>query len=401
MAPVHAIRVGFGLFGVFWGSWAVAALDVQAFLGVSDTGIGVLVAATVIGTSVANVVGGTLTERIGVGRSLAVALALWSASVVPLAVVRSPGWWMAGFLVAVAAGGLFDVVLNIASTGALAHRPGRLLRVHAAYNSGAVVGAALTGALLAAGWSWRWSFAVVALGAAVVAVPVARRRRHGPAHVPSEHVTLRHAAVELRRSRLVPLAAVFALGAMVEGGIGTFGVLYLRDRLDVAVLAGAGAYVAGQALAAATRVALGSAAADRVLTGRGATPARVGLAVASVGLLLEAATDLAGVAAVGLAIGAVGVTAYWPLLSAIANGASDRPGLAVGGVSAAGYLGFLAGPPVVGAVADGAGLRAGVLVLAVTAAAAAAVPLRTIGRPSRRRSVTRERSPTAEPWAER
>lgn len=379
MWGVLGVRLGFCLFGIFWGTWAVAALDIQDFLGLSATGLGVLVATTVIGTSVANIVGGTLTERLGVGRATAFALALWGASVVPLAALRSPGWWMAAFLVAVAAGGLFDVVLNIASAGALAEHPGRLLRVHASYNTGALLGAALTGGLLAAGWSWRWPLVAVTVGAAVLAVHVARRRRHAPVHhgPPAEHATLRRAALELRRSRLIPLALVFALGAMVEGGIGTFGVLYLRQRLDVAVLAGAGAYVVGQSLATATRWLLGSeAAAGRLSGGGGTRPARIGLLVAAAGLTLEAATDLSVVAAIGLAIAAVGIATYWPLLSAVANRASDRPGLAVGGVSAAGYLGFLAGPPVVGAVADGAGLRAGVLALAAAGAAAASVSLR-------------------------
>ncbi len=62
------------------------------------------------------------------------------------------------------------------------------------------------------------------------------------------HASLHEAIVELRRGAgwsASPWCS--SLGAMVEGGIGTFGVLYLRDRLDVAVLAGAGAYVLGQA----------------------------------------------------------------------------------------------------------------------------------------------------------
>lgn len=377
---MRAVRFGFVLFGAFWGTWAVAALDIQRFLELSDTGLGLLVAVTVVGTSVANVVGGTLTERIGVGPATALALGAWAAAVLPLALVQHRIGWMVAFLATVAVGGLLDVVLNIASTGVLVDRPGRLLRVHASYNVGAVAGAAATGALLAAGWSWRWTLLAVSAASAIVAVPVARRRRHlQPGSATGAHVTMRDALGEVRRSRLVPLAVVFALGALVEGGIGTFGVLYLRDRLDVAVLAGAGAYVAGQALAAVARATLGSVGASNLLAGGGGSlPARVGLLTAAVGLALEAATDLAPVAAVGLALAAVGITTYWPMLSAVAMRASDRPGLAVGGVSASGYLGFLAGPPVVGAVADGAGLRAGVLVLAVAAAAAAAVPVRTL-----------------------
>jgi MFS family permease len=378
------VRLGFALFGVFWGTWAVAALDVQRFLGLSNAELGFLVAATVVGTSATNVIGGTLAERRGLAPAITFALAVWGPLVLLIAAVGHEATWMATFLVAVAAGGLLDVVLNVGSTELLVGRPGRLLRAHATYNVGTVAGAAITGAVLALEWSWRWSFAVAGIGSIVLAAFV----RWRPGDLPAEpspagaHVTLRDAAAELRRSRLGGLAVMFALGAMVEGGIGTFGVLYLRDRLEVAVLAGAGAYVVGQSLATVTRLSLGTAASEHRLAGTSA--ARLGLAVASAGLALEAATDLPGVAAVGLAIASIGVATYWPLLTAVASGASDRPGLAVGGVSAAGYLGFLAGPPLVGAVAEGAGLRAGVLVLALAGAAAASIPLRTMGRPPRR-----------------
>ena len=375
------VRLGFAVFGMFWGTWAVAALDIQEFLELSSSGLGLLVAATVVGTSVANVIGGALTERIGVGRAAALSLVLWAATLVPLAAVRASGAWMASFLLAVAAGGLLDVVLNIASTVTLADRPGRLLRVHAGYNTGALTGAAITGALLAAGWSWRWTFALVAVAAAALSVSVARTPRHLDVSTPTEHATVRDAAAELRRSGLLPLAGVFSLGAMVEGGIGTFGVLYLREQLAVAVLAGAGAYVAGQALATVTRLSLGSAnLAAGIQRGGGVRAARAGLAVAAAGLALEAATTVPAVAAVGLAFAAVGATTYWPLLSAAASKESARPGLAVGGVSAAGYLGFLVGPPLVGVVADAGGLRAGVFALAGAAALAAVAPLRRQGK---------------------
>lgn len=371
-------RLGFAVFGAFWGTWAVAALDVQRFLGLSDAGLGVLVASTVLGTSAANVVGGALAERRGACWATIASLLAWGALVLAAGATPWPGAWMGLFLAVVAAGGMVDVVLNIASTGALQEAPGPLLRVHASYNLGTIAGAAVTGATLAAVGSWRWSF--VAVGAAALAL--AALVRAGTLTVPDvtsgEHASLHEAIVELRRSGLVGLAVVFALGAMVEGGIGTFGVLYLRDRLDVAVLAGAGAYVLGQAMATTTRFALGSERAGGHLGGP--RPARLGLVVAAAGLALEAATDLSLVAAAGLALASVGAATYWPLLSAVATRAADRPGLAVGGVSAAGYLGFLAGPPIVGAIAEGAGLRAGVLALAAAGGAAAAVPLGAVAR---------------------
>ena len=43
-----------------------------------------------------------------------------------------------------------------------------------------------------------------------------------------------------------------ALAEITEGGVDTWGVLYLRNHLATGVLLGAGAYVVGQAVAAAT-----------------------------------------------------------------------------------------------------------------------------------------------------
>ena len=375
---LSGVRLGFVLFGGFWGTWAVAALDIQGFLGLSNAGLGVLVASTVIGTSVANMAGGALAERRGTARGSATSLAVWGGLVLLLAALPRPGMWMAGFLAVVAAGGMLDVVLNVASTAALSDRPGALLRVHASYNVGTILGAAAAGATLALLDTWRWPLAAVGVGSLVLAARIGTGAVEIPAAPSAGHASLRDAIVEVHRSGLVGMAVAFALGAMVEGGIGTFGVLYLRDQLEVAVLAGAGAYVVGQALATTTRFALGSARAGAHLNGP--MPARVGLFVAGVGLLIEAATSRAGVAAIGLAVASIGAATYWPLLSALATRASERPGLAVGGVSAAGYLGFLAGPPIVGAIAEGAGLRAGVLALAFTGMAAAAVPLGAAAR---------------------
>jgi MFS family permease len=374
--PVLPIRLAFAVFGVFWGSWAVATLDIQRQLGLDNRGLGLLVAATVGGTTVANVVGGTLAERFGAARALTITLLVWGPLLAAAAAVPAGGVWMAVFLVVVAAGGMLDVVANIASAAVLGNRPGRLLRLHAAYNSGALAGAALTGLVLRFGGSqwWRVAWATAGVLAIVLAARIHRRPGWVEEGPPGQHVTLRDAIGEVRRSRLQRLAVVFLLGAAVEGGIGVFGVKYLREHLDVAVLGGAGAYVAGQALATGTRLVLGVD--DERMAGTAA--AKLGLLVAGAGLALEAATDLPALAAVGLALASIGAATYWPLLSAVATQSSDRPGLAVGGMSAAGYLGFLLGPVLVGAVADGIDLRAGVLVLAAIGLAAASTPLRRL-----------------------
>jgi MFS family permease len=168
------------------------------------------------------------------------------------------------------------------------------------------------------------------------------------------------------------VALVFSIGALVEGGVGTWGVLFLREHLGLAVAAGAGAYVVGQALATTARSTLGWTA-EHVGQRRGA---QLGLGLAGIGLLLEAASGSGGPAAVGLGMAAVGSAVYWPLLLAFASGGGERPGLVVGGLSAAGYVGFLAGPPVVGWIAQATSLRWGLALLGVAALAGACARLR-------------------------
>jgi MFS family permease len=163
---------------------------------------------------------------------------------------------------------------------------------------------------------------------------------------------------------------------MVEGGIDTWGVLVLRQRLGTTVLVGAGAYVTGQAVATAARIVLGPAA--------GALGAVRGLAIggglAAAGLVLVALAPAWGAAA-GLAVAAAGISVCWPLLLSRASAGQERPAAVVGGVTAIGYLGFVVGPPLVGALAGIVGLRPAILSLAAAAAVVAVVPRRLpVGR---------------------
>jgi MFS family permease len=98
--------------------------------------------------------------------------------------------------------------------------------------------------------------------------------------------------------------------------------------------------------------------------------------LAGVGLLVEATATSSAPAAIGLGAAAVGAAVYWPLLLAHASQGSDRPGLVVGGLSAAGYVGFLAGPPIVGWVAQATDLRWGLGVLGGAALVGAALRIR-------------------------
>ena len=75
-----------------------------------------------------------------------------------------------------------------------------------------------------------------------------------------------------------------------------------------------------------------------------------------------------------LAAATVGISVVWPLLLAQVNNEARHPALAIGGVTACGYLGMVAGPPIVGITSKFFGLRTGLLVLAVIALFVAVVP---------------------------
>jgi MFS family permease len=367
---MRSVRAAFFGFGFFWGTWAVAAFDVQRFLELSDGQLGLLLAATVLGGAIANMGGGVLAERLGTRLVLSSALLGWGASLVLLSALTAPGLFMALFLVTVGVGGLVDVAMNVAGTAALGTQPVKLLRLHALYNAGAVAGAATSGVLLNAGVSFRALWTGMGVGALLLAAWV--RTATLPAGDRGETHSLRMGFAELARAGLIGLAVVFAIGATVEGGIGTWGVLFLRSRLEVAAVAGAGAYVVGQALATTARATLG-----RIAGWMGERrAAQAGLTLAGAGLLLEAVSTHPVPASIGLAAAAIGSAVYWPLLLAHASAGSERPGLVVGGLSAAGYVGFLAGPPIVGWVSNAADLRWGLAVLGTAALVGAVLPLR-------------------------
>ena len=330
---------------------------------------GLLLSAATLGGAVANAVGGVLAERHGTGVVLAWALGVWGLLV--LATVAAPGPVTLGLAIVLAlgAGGLVDVVMNVAATAGLAHSPGALVRFHAQFNAGAAIGALVTGISLGVHLWWRWAWGVVGVIALVTAVASASADL--PAGEPGEEdPSLRHALGVLRRESLVLVAVAFAVGAMVEGGVSLWGVLYLRTQLRSGLLVGAASAVAGYAVATAVRVVIGPHA--------GARGAAVGVAAgagtATVGLLILGAGAGPWLAGLGLVAAAGGISLVWPLLLAHANAASPRPAAVVGSVSAVGYLGMVLGPALVGGLASHVGLRTALLALAAGAVFVAVSP---------------------------
>ena len=365
---LRPVALAFFTFGTFWGGWAVAAADVQHDFRLTDASLGLLLGGALLGSIVVNLVAGPVVERWGTERALAVSLTAWSLLLLGSSLSTARPVFFVAFAGGVATGGAVDVVMNVAATAGLAETPSRLIAFHGLFNGGAVAGAMVTAGVLRAGASWRWVWAAVAVAAIATAVTCLRARL--PAGGPGERVPFLEAMRRAARAGLLPLALVLACSAMVEGGLETWGVLYLRVRIGAGVLVGSAAYVLGQTLATAARLGLGV---TRV--GEARFLLAGGAGVAAAGLTVEAFAPSAAVGALGLAAAAIGISVCWPLLLTRATQGPGTTAVPVAAMTSGGYVGFVVGPPLVGLVSRGAGLRAGLLVLAALAAVVSVVGL--------------------------
>jgi MFS family permease len=368
MGSLGPVAASFVLFGCYWGSWAVAAADVERALGLSHGGFGLLLSSGLVVGALANAVGGMLAERRGTAQVLALALTAWGTLLLLGAFAARP-LLIAVVIVGIGAtAGLIDVVMNVAATAAFSDRPGGLVRFHGLFNIGAAIGAATMGLLLASGHTWRaaW-FAVGAISWAVAAV-VARARL--PAGDAGERMSLTGAFTVLRREHLVLIAAAFAVGAMVESGIELWGVLFMRVHLPRGLAVGATSAAIAYAVGAITRIVLGPIAGRRGPT----SGVAIGGGAAALGVLILAFGRGTWIPGLGLVLAAAGISMCWPMLLAYAAAGRDRPGPAVGGVTATGYLGFVVGPAIIGWISATSGERTGLLFLAVGACFVAVVP---------------------------
>jgi len=363
----------FVTFGLFWGSWAVMVFNIQRTFALSDSQLGLVLALAIAVAGASSAVMAHLANRVGARRLLWIALLLWSVLLVVTSTVHQRLAFVGALVLVEVAGGSIDTAMNAEASHRLMGNPAGLVRFHALFNTGAIVGAAGAGLVLHAGISWRWIWPGVALAALVVGVwtlttdsgqalgdpgPVAQADRVHPVR-------------RLRRDGLLVLLAVFALAEITEGGVDTWGVLYLRNHLATGVLLGAGAYVVGQVVAATTRGA-GSVLVGRLSARRGLL---VGGCVAGGGILLESLSPLSGAAALGLALGAGGASLFWPLVMSNVSRLASQVVSAVGTFTAAGYIGWVAGAPMVGWVSQAYGPQHGLQLLAVAAFAVAIVSL--------------------------
>ena len=377
-SSLRPVAAGFLVFGFYAGAFSVAAINIERTFHLSDAELGFLLATGIVAATAIAAIGGIVTDRWGAGVTLARGLIIWGSLLVVEALAPHIAVFAPAMTLAIASGGLVDVVINVTAADALAAEPGRLVRFHGLWNIACALGATATGVALRFGASWRAVWAGLAVVVIIDGLVTYRARVPEPARV--EHPSMLRALVGLRHEGLTVLALVFAASAMVEGGVATWGVLYLRAHDGLGVLAGVGAYVAGNALATVARV--GSTSIVAALGTR--RTVGLGAAITAIGIASEVLCHAPLLAASGLAAASLGVSVVWPLLIADVSNEAQHPALAIGGVTAAGYLGMVAGPPIVGSVSGAFGRPTGLMVLAGIALFVAFTPahVRATTRPA-------------------
>jgi predicted MFS family arabinose efflux permease len=342
--------------------------DIQHAYSLSDAELGVVLAIAIAVAGASSAVMAHMADRVGARRMLWLALVAWSVLLCGLALTRERWVFVVVLVLTEVAGGSIDTAMNAEASHRLVNHPSMLVRLHALFNAGALVGAATAALVIHAGVSWRWMWPAIAVVGLAVGVWAAATDSGAPLAATSSDeagagTRSSHPLRRLRRDGLWVLLAVFALAEVTEGGVDTWGVLFLRNHLATGVLLGAGAYVVGQLMAVTTRGAGGRWVGR--LSSR--TALIVGGCVAGGGILLESVAPAAGVAAVGLALGAGGASLFWPLVMSSVSRAATQVVSAVGTFTAAGYVGWVAGAPIVGWVSQAFGAARGLQVLAVAA----------------------------------
>lgn len=331
--------------------------QVQHENGLSDRGIGVLVALVPVLAVAGGLGAARLCGRTGSGLVLRCAQPLFFAAVVLLGAVRGAAPLTAAVALFGTSLGMIEAALNAQAVAIERHEGRSLVNGFFAVFSGMSIAGSLWGALAnRLGLSLAAGFLVPALVGLAVAVAttgaILSRARENPLGPAAERARARAAALGVPWRPLLVLGALLAAAYVAEGGIAGFAVKYVRDELGGA---DAVAPLALTAFAAAT--VTGRALADRVVRRRGAAwLVRRGALVAALGLAAAAAAPgpwpaIAGFAAAGFGLCAVAPCAY----AAAARHDPVGQGVAVARVGVFNYAGAVAGTGLAAAVAPVSG----------------------------------------------
>jgi MFS family permease len=357
-----AISLVFLLNGAGIGLWAAHVPLVQARAGISTGTLGFLLLTIAGGAIAAMPLSGWLSGRWG---TRAVVLAAGWMFAVTSALLMNVGDAAALFAVAFvfgASNGLLDVSMNTnASEVETARGIPTMSSFHGFYSLGGLVGAALGGIVIGAGFGdGRGALAAGCIFAIAVAL-CARFILVVPAAVHGSHFAV-------PRGPALFLGLLALLCFAVEGALVDWSALLLAERTGAEPAAAALGYSAFSVTMAACRFA-----GDRLVLRFGAarmmTAGGIGMAA---GLLLAATSTHFVLSALGFAL--IGLAAA-NVVPVIFSAAARVPGMSAGGglaaVATLGYAGLLLAPPIIGSIAAHSNIAVALGVLSVAGIVAA------------------------------
>ncbi|RKS07950.1 fucose permease [Nocardiopsis sp. Huas11] len=346
---------------------------IKANLGLTNTELGLAIAAMPTGAILTGMLAGPLIHWFGSGRT-AVGTSLLSLGALPF-IALAQNWWMlaAALFVLGSADAWTDSAQN--SHGLrVQRRYGRTIinTFHAVWSLAAVTGGLLGAAMAGAGVPILWHLGGVALVLLGVNLAISRMLLPGPENSEREDGTNGQDGQRQRMPvRGVVLLLMLAVLLMFAGGIedsaASWGAVYMTTELDASLFMAAMPFVACQAMMTVGRL-LGDRVTDRF--GAAAVGRACGLLAAG-GMAFALLLPHPVTTVIGFGVMGLGVSTLFPLTLAAAG---NIPGVRTGdGVTIVGWLGragFLAFPPLVGLIADTLSLGAALWVISAGGVAA-------------------------------
>jgi len=339
-----ATRAQFLNLGLVIGSWGVHIPSVKGRYALDERTLGLALLSMSVGSLLTLAIAGRVVGKLGARNTTVLAgwgfcLALALSLVLPAYLALLPLMVLFG-----ASESVFDVAINAEGT-TLEIMSGRAVMsgFHGMFSLGAMLGAALTAAMLQAGVP-----AAAQLGgvAAVVAVSIFVSSRGMLEAHPSTGDAQAHFAWP--KGTLLLIGMLICFGMLAEGVMYNWSVLYVNQELHSSQERAALAYVAFAGATAAMRFAGDSVRArvsERTMLVAGPT-------IAAIAMLVVLLVATPWVAMLGFAVVGMGLATIVPILY---NAATRVPGVsraaAIASVSSIGYVGFMIGPPIIGAVA--------------------------------------------------
>jgi len=345
--------------------------QLKADLGMTNTVLGLVIAAGPLGALLAGLVATQVVGRWGSARTGVVASALMSLNL--LSIGFAPNAWLlaTGLFVAGFCDSVGDVGNNV--HGLRVQRGyGRSIinGFHGIWSVGAVAGGLLGSAAAGLDIPVATQLTVTAAGFVIVALACSRLQLPGPD--PSDRRPDGSAADRPRVSgstirALATFGALAALAGVVEDSGASWGAVFLSGSL------GAGPGLAGSAfLTMAICMAVGRLTGDRLVDRLGERRvAATGAVLAAVALGGALSWPSTASVLVGFGLAGLGTATMIPAAMHAADHLTGLPpGAAITVVSLLSRLGFLFSPPLVGVIADHSSLRVGLVTVPIAALAA-------------------------------